>query len=146
MINPAAMLRFVSAIANDGVAADQSLLMKSSSGSERIISSSTAETVARMMNYNVYYTYGEDNYPGLELYAKSGTAEVGGGADPHALFVGFIRDPDHPYAFVVIVRERRLRKQSGRQSGKRGPAGGSEQIRRVIPALFNRYISSSWER
>ena len=128
MINPAAMLRFVSAIANDGVAADQSLLMKSSSGSERIISSSTAETVARMMNYNVYYTYGEDNYPGLELYAKSGTAEVGGGADPHALFVGFIRDPDHPYAFVVIV-----------ENGGSGSRAAGRVANAVLQAAVSKY-------
>ncbi|MBQ6540413.1 MAG: penicillin-binding protein [Oscillospiraceae bacterium] len=102
-VNPAAMLRFVSGIANGGTAEEQTLLYGKSSGSDRIMKTSTAETIAKMMNYNVYYTYGEDNYPGLELCAKSGTAEVGGGADPHALFVGFIRDEKHPYAFVVIV-------------------------------------------
>jgi peptidoglycan glycosyltransferase len=97
------MLRFVSGIANGGTAEEQTLLYGRSSGSDRIMKTSTAETLAKMMNYNVYYTYGEDNYPGLELCAKSGTAEVGGGADPHAPFVGFIRDENHPYAFVVIV-------------------------------------------
>ena len=35
--------------------------------------------------------------------AKSGTAEVGPGETPHAWFVGFVREKDYPYAFVVLV-------------------------------------------
>lgn len=103
MINPAAMLRFMGAIANRGVAVDLTLKKDGSSGEERLIKKSTADKLAEMMNYNVYYTYGTDNYPGLELYAKSGTAEVGGDKKPHALFAGFIKNEDHPYAFIVIV-------------------------------------------
>lgn len=102
-VNPATMLRFVSGIANDGVAVQPTLIRGASSKSQRLISSSTADTIAQLMNYNVYYTYGKDNFPGLELYAKSGTAEVGSDKNPHALFTGFIRDEDHPYAFFVIV-------------------------------------------
>jgi peptidoglycan glycosyltransferase len=106
---PAAMLRYVCAIANGGRAVDMTLLKPAGlssvfpAGSERLLSADTAEKIATMMNYNVYKTYGQDNFPGLELYAKSGTAEVGGDASPHAWFVGFITNEDFPLAFVVVV-------------------------------------------
>ena len=106
---PANMLRFVAAVANNGVAADMRLIHETGlagllpNGSTRLLSRDTAEKLAVMMNYNVYKTYGKDNFPGLELYAKSGTAEVGGDKAPHAWFVGFITNEDAPLAFVVIV-------------------------------------------
>jgi len=56
-----------------------------------------------MMHYNVVHNYGEGNYPGLDLCAKSGTAEVEGQKRPNAWFVGFLNDEDNPYAFVVVV-------------------------------------------
>ena len=56
-----------------------------------------------MMRYNVQTSYGDDNYPGLNLCAKSGTAEVGGDMSPHAWFVGFIDNEETPLAFVVVV-------------------------------------------
>ena len=40
------------------------------------------------MRNNTISEYGEDNFRGLELCAKSGTAEVGG-MKPHAWFAGF---------------------------------------------------------
>ncbi len=103
LVNPAAMLRFVSAVANGGTAKEFTLKADSRTGSERLLDRSTAETIGEMMSYNVYYTYGEENYPDLELHAKSGTAEVGSDKEPHAWFVGYITNDDHPYAFVVIV-------------------------------------------
>jgi peptidoglycan glycosyltransferase len=106
---PAAMLRFVSAVANGGVAKDMTLLRRTGlagllpAGSHRLLDSDTAKKIATMMNYDVYKTYGQDNFPGLELYAKSGTAEVGGGQAPNAWFVGFMTNKDYPLAFVVVV-------------------------------------------
>ncbi|MBR3585273.1 MAG: penicillin-binding protein, partial [Oscillospiraceae bacterium] len=35
---------------------------------------------------------------------KTGTAEVGDGTD-HAWFTGFLKDEDHPYAFIVFVEQ-----------------------------------------
>ena len=55
-----------------------------------------------MMRNNVVQTYGADRFPD-NTCAKSGTAEVGGGLTPNAWFAGFIDDPDHPYAFIVLV-------------------------------------------
>ena len=45
---------------------------------------------------------GEENFPGLRLCAKTGTAELGDG-NSHAWFVGFLADDKHPYAFVTLI-------------------------------------------
>jgi peptidoglycan glycosyltransferase len=103
LVAPAAMLRYVSAIANGGNAHNMTFLYGGTSGHTRLISGDTADKIAEMMNYCVYLTYGEEKFPGLELYAKSGTAEVGGNAEPHAWFTGFIRNENCPYAFVVVI-------------------------------------------
>lgn len=114
-ISPAAMLRFVSAIANGGKAEELRLVHKVRSsvglpagftgiGKEAVLfSSETADILADMMANNVKEVYGSKKFPGLDLCAKSGTAEVGGGKEPHALFTGFLRDEKTPYAFIVIV-------------------------------------------
>ena len=80
-----------------------------------------------MMSYNVYYTYGEDNFPGLELRAKSGTAEVGIDNDPHAWFVGYIKNEDHPLAFVVIV-----------ENGGWGSSAAGSVANEVLQAAVNK--------
>ena len=61
------------------------------------------------MANNVTQTYGADRFPGMDICAKSGTAEVGEGQTPHAWFAGFLRGEETPYAFVVLVGERRRR-------------------------------------
>ena len=64
-----------------------------------------AETAARlseMMSYNVQYNYGAGSYPGLEMHAKTGTAEFGDGTS-HAWFTGFITNSGAPLAFVVVA-------------------------------------------
>ena len=63
-----------------------------------LIQGDTARILGDMMAYNVTQTYGADRFGGLDVCAKSGTAEVGGGQSPHAWFTGFVRDADHPYA------------------------------------------------
>lgn len=115
LVNPAAMMRYVGAIANGGKTVEPKLIssLKYSSGitakgyrsvsSKQILSESTAEKIGSMMSYNTYKTYGQDNFPGLDLCAKSGTAEVGEGQSPHAWFTGYITNEDYPLAFVVII-------------------------------------------
>ena len=51
------------------------------------------------MKNNVISNYGDDNFPGLEMGAKSGTAETGDGYEPNAWFCGYSGN----YAFVVMV-------------------------------------------
>lgn len=113
-VNPCAMLRFVSAIANGGKAVEPELLYRCSTlegvpywfdlstDHQKLMSSSTANELKEMMANNVRSNYGVDNFPNLPMCAKSGTAEVGA-AYPHAWFVGFLNSDKYPYAFVVLV-------------------------------------------
>ena len=102
LVSPYAMLRLVSAVAGNGTVQEPTLLKNGRSAQTRLMKTSTAETVADYMRYNVVNTYGEWNFPGLALCAKSGTAEVGDGSS-HAWFTGYLQDKAHPYAFVVVV-------------------------------------------
>ena len=104
LVNPAVMLRFVAAVANGGKAPELTLLERSRAAStKRIMQEATAQRLGEMMNYNVYRTYGEEKFSGIEMHAKSGTAEVGGGNSPHALFTGYGVKNGKTYAFIVIV-------------------------------------------
>ena len=103
LICPYAMLRYVSAIANDGVLLGPQLVRDGSTGSaERLLRSETAKALQRLMHYNVVNGYGEYRFPGLALCGKTGTAERGDGSS-NAWFVGFLADEEHPYAFVVMI-------------------------------------------
>lgn len=102
LVCPYGMLRLVSAVANNGTVVEPSLLDKSDH-TTKLMKPSTAEKVSSMMNYNVSYHYGVDTFPGLNISAKTGTAQVGQGKENHAWFVGFLNDAQHPYAFVVLV-------------------------------------------
>ena len=115
LVNPCALMVYMGAIANGGKAAEPYLIEKTVSPlglpslphitrkTGRLVSDSTARTLADMMSENVEKTYGTSRFPNMELCAKSGTAEVGEGQTPHAWFAGFLRDEDTPYAFVVLV-------------------------------------------
>ena len=97
------MLRFVSAIANGGKAPELTMLKSSKTAkTDRIINADTAARLSEMMNYAVHRTYGTDNFPGITMYAKSGTAEVAG-EQPHAWFTGYGVYGDRKLAFVVVL-------------------------------------------
>lgn len=110
-INPCAMLVYMGAIANDGVAVQPSLIKKATflkkyTGGKSLghyLDEDTAKELRRMMKNNVKSNYGTGNYPGLNLFAKSGTAEVGDRSD--SWFVGFIKNKNNPYAFVIWVKD-----------------------------------------
>ena len=112
LVNPCALMVYVGAIANGGEAVQPTLIksatfLKEITGGKslgRYIDKETADELRSMMKNNVVSNYGEDNFPGLDIYAKSGTAERGSGS-PDAWFVGFIDNEDAPYAFVVWVKE-----------------------------------------
>ena len=78
-------------------------LFSGSKKTGRLVSTDTAETLTDMLSYNVTAKYGASRFPNMDVCAKSGTAEVGGGEQPHAWFAGFLRDEEHPYAFIVLV-------------------------------------------
>jgi len=101
---PASMLRFVGAIANEGSAVELHFKQRTGLSSfiptrtQRILNRNTANHLEEIIEIQ-----NRQNFPGLDIYAKSGTAQVGGNNNPHAWYVGYIKNPDHPYAFVVIV-------------------------------------------
>ena len=105
LVNPYAMLRFVSAIGNGGVLAEPTMINTGKAPvKSRFMASDTADKLRQMMAYNVSYAYdGDFRFGGLPLCAKTGTAELGGDLVSHAWFVGFLDDETHPYAFVVLV-------------------------------------------
>lgn len=113
MANPLNFMAYVGAIANDGVMVYPKIIKNNNvtslikhylvSREKRILSYDTAVKLQGMMRNNVTAVYGEQNYKGLDLAAKSGTAEVGEGKTPHSWFVGFMDREDCPLAFVVII-------------------------------------------
>ena len=115
-INPCAFLQFVGAIAADGDGAEPYLVADITAGGEqtykaqtqytgRIMSESTAKTVAAYMQNNVQTKYGSENFPGMTVCAKTGTGEVGGGKKPNAMLAGFVEDEQYPLAFVVAIED-----------------------------------------
>lgn len=101
--NPAAYMAYVGAIANGGVRVTPNLIKGSSAPQTRLLSSNTAGTIKSLMRNDTLVNYGDGNYPGLELAAKSGTAQLSDGESPNAWFVGFSERDDLPLAFVVVI-------------------------------------------
>lgn len=139
-IPPIVMLRLVGAIANDGKAvsynivnsfankAGKALDFNFTKRETQLIDSDTASKMKSMLRYNVEKQYGDYNYEGLNLCAKSGTAQVDEiNANNTAWFTGFMDDDKHPYAFVVMVE----RGDSGSQTA--GPIAN-----KVLQALVNK--------
>ena len=112
LVNPCAMMVFMGAIANEGEAIQPTLIksatfLREITGGKslgRYLEKETAAELRSMMKNNVVENYGEENFDGLDIYAKSGTAETGG-YNPDAWFVGFTDDENAPYAFVVWVKD-----------------------------------------
>ena len=112
LVNPCSMMVYMGAIANGGEAIQPTLIKSATFLTEltggkslgHYLDKSTADELRSMMKNNVVSNYGEENFYGMDIYAKSGTAESES-YYPDAWFVGFIDDPDAPYAFVVWVEE-----------------------------------------
>lgn len=115
-IAPITMLRIVSAVANGGTAvsfnivdslanqAGKALDFTLPSNQLSMMNSDVAAKLKEMMRYNVTNHYGESRYKGLNLCAKSGTAQIDSNENHNiAWFVGFMDDSEHPYAFVVVI-------------------------------------------
>ncbi|MEG2148629.1 MAG: penicillin-binding transpeptidase domain-containing protein [Clostridiales bacterium] len=138
LLNPYSMMVYMGAIANGGRAVLPQAIdkVKSSMGipmsipykwwSGKMLSADTSARLTEMMHNNVINNYGEGNYPGLDLCAKSGTAEVGGGKTPNAWFTGFIRNSDYPLAFVVLV-----------ENGGSGSKVAGRVANKVLQAIVN---------
>ena len=116
LVNPCGMLGLMGGIANRGVAVVPKLVDRETiSGSQipaafpdrtdtyKVFGEETCAKLKELMRNNVTAQYGQQQFGDLAVCAKSGTAEVGGGQQPHAWFVGFLDDTEHPLAFVVVV-------------------------------------------
>lgn len=115
-VNPCRFMTFLGAIAGGGEAAEPYIVsyagtgfLSSHRGSKtstgRIMERETAEAITALLRSNVENQYGDDNFPGLTVCAKSGTAEVGGDKKPNATFAGFCTDRSYPLAFMVVVED-----------------------------------------
>jgi len=114
LVNPMQYLLFMSAVASggsyrtpfyvEGIQSASGLPQYFKPGGKKtsMLEESTAQTLAEMMRNNTIVQYGDGNYSGMALCAKSGTAETSDGK-PHAWFVGFLDKPETPLAFVVIL-------------------------------------------
>lgn len=113
-VNPCRYLTFISAIANGGLEVQPYLMEKITCDGEttyqatvkygeQIMSQTVASELQHMLRNNVIEKYGEENFPDLQVCGKSGTAQVGGGKDPNAMFTGFVLDEECPVAFFVAV-------------------------------------------
>lgn len=140
LVNPCALMVYMGAIGNGGKAAVPQLILQTRSSLDfptswyltrrtgTLIASDTAAALADMMARSVVETYGADRFPNMDLCAKSGTAEVGGGKSPTAWFAGFLRNEDAPYAFVVMMEE-----------GGSGASAAGTVAANVLDALVNGY-------
>ena len=114
LINPARFMTFMGAIAGGGSAVEPYLMDYVENGGDttyeakahstgRIMSEETARTVKSYMRNNVQQVYGDWNFPGLEVCAKSGTSQLGGEQNPNAMFAGFVDSDEYPLAFIIVV-------------------------------------------
>lgn len=108
LANPYHMLVLMGAIANGGTAVQPRLTQDTGifgdKGSYSLLGGAEADILKRLMRNNVQNYYGDSLFPdGMQVCAKSGTAEVGGDQGPTCWFVGFSANPQTPYAFVVVV-------------------------------------------
>lgn len=104
-LNPCSMMVYMGAIANGGKAPEPKILhhvLSKTAWTDQMIEEETAARIESMMKKAVEDTYGEWNFPDLDIYAKSGTAEVYG-RYPNAWFTGYIKNDNAPYAFIVCV-------------------------------------------
>lgn len=140
LVNPCALMVYMGAIAGGGRAAEPYLILRTKNAlgipslphipgkTGTLVSRAAAEELANMMSANVEKTYGTRRFPGMDLCAKSGTAEVGEGQAPHAWFAGFLRNENAPYAFVVVVEN------GGSGNGVAGTVAG-----KLLDVMVNGY-------
>ena len=114
LVNPARYMTFMGAIAGGGAAAEPYLMAHVENSGEttyqakarqtdRLMPESVADTVKEYMRNNVKAVYGDWNFGGLPVCAKSGTSQLGGGQKSNAMFAGFVDSEQYPLAFMVVV-------------------------------------------
>ena len=113
-VNPFQFLTFMGGIAGEGTCVWPYFVEKVGSLSGvattlgngkkvNMMSEDSAVVLGNMMRKAVTDHYGDGNFSGLSLCAKTGTAAIGEKATPHSWFVGFCDNEETPFAFTVIV-------------------------------------------
>ncbi len=97
----AVLPRFIKDIYVDKVANSDSY--SADVATETLMPQDIADKLKEMMRYNVEKNYGDSMFPGLNVCAKTGTAEVGENKKPHGWMVGFSANEKTPLAFSVMV-------------------------------------------
>ncbi len=116
-VNPMQMAIICGAIANGGVSKNPTLLtggttdqilkavgLKKDDG-RQLLSAQTAQKLDEIMRYTITDYYGDGEYGGLSVCAKTGTAEVGDEHKPNGWIVGYAQDKDCPLAFACVVED-----------------------------------------
>ena len=114
LVNPARFMTFMGAIANGGTEIQPYLMDRIEVGgnttyraktekSGRIMSTDTAQVLQSYLRNNVQNVYGDWNFNGLKVCAKSGTSQLGGEKTSNAMFAGFLAEENYPLAFMVVV-------------------------------------------
>lgn len=114
LINPARFMAFMGAIAGGGSAAMPYVVQQVTCDGEvtyeaetetmnRIMSREIAETLKSYLRSNVQNGYGDRNFNGLNVCAKTGTSQLGGEEISNAMFAGFVADEAYPLAFICVV-------------------------------------------
>ena len=114
LINPARFMTFLGTVAAGGKGVEPYLVASVERGGEavytasaqstgRIMGEDTAKKLQQFLRNNVQTIYGDGNFPGLSVCAKSGTSQLGGGQKSNAMFAGFVMDESYPLAFIVVV-------------------------------------------
>ncbi len=140
-IAPITMLRIVSAIANGGDAVSMNVVENAFSkagkrlnitlptNKTRLMEPQVASTMKDMLRNNVKNQYGDWRYEGLNLCAKSGTAQIDSDENHNiAWFTGFMDDDSCPYAFVVAI-----------EHGNSGSQTAGPVANRVMQAVADKY-------
>ena len=113
-VNPCAFLTFMGAVASEGKGVTPYLVEEITVGNnttyrsgvetrDRIMTQKTAQKLQTYLRSNVTERYGNGNFPGLSVCAKTGTGEIGDGIKPNAMLAGFVQNEEYPYAFIVFV-------------------------------------------
>lgn len=140
-IAPITMMRIVSAIGNDGSAVSMNVIESAVSqagkalnitlptNKTQLMDEDVASKIKSMLRNNVKKQYGDYNYKGLKLCAKSGTAQIDE-VEAHniAWFTGFMDDDDCPYAFVVAI-----------EHGNSGSQTAGPVANKVMQAVAEKY-------
>lgn len=107
--NPTHFMCIMGAIANGGSFVEPTVTSNSIFGSiggkTELMSADIAAQLKKMLRNNVENYYGDSMFSGMDVCAKTGTAEVGNGKEPNAWMVGFSDNDSTPYAFAVCVEE-----------------------------------------